>query len=123
MDPITITKTAYIAAAVVGIVFVVYAIAASLSKAGKDSDERTRLIILRAIGEKKYPGSDDKSMWEFMRRDTYHKLKLASNNNEQIDALTTDYNIIVEELKRLGKEEEYYGGEFTPHYERRDSLV
>lgn len=93
---------------------------AAMSRKQIDSD---RLEYLIAEGKKKFAGATGDSLLEFIRRDLYRQLRLAANNNKNIDQLSEDYVLIVGEQERIQSEEKMLGGEFMVAPFRRDNLA
>ena len=103
---------AIIAVIIIGIISVIITMGILLSPAlGGKKDDEVRYNNLMEEGNRKYPGSPQKSMIEFMRRDRYQQIRMASNNHEPIEDLSEDFIMLTDEIERLEELERMIGGE------------
>jgi hypothetical protein len=103
---------AVVAVIVLGIISVIITIGIMLSPAlGGKKDDEVRFNNLMEEGRRKYPGSPQRSMVEFMRRERYQQIRMASNNHEPIEELSEDFVMLTNEIERLDELERMIGGD------------
>lgn len=85
-----------------------------LSYLGNNNDADDKLLNkILDDGRKKFKAMPYKLMLEFIRNDIYNAIKIAQQQDKDIQKLSKEYLLITHEIDRLDKEEEDLGAEFT----------
>lgn len=84
-------------------------------RAGKKTDDNITLQSLRSEMDHLFPATSYRAQLEFMRRRKYAELKDATANDQEIERLSLEYQLIIEEQVRIKHETDSFGAEFDPY--------
>jgi hypothetical protein len=94
----------------------------ALVKVGAERDNELHWTLLMAEAERRFPNAMYRAKIEFMRRDRYAQIKLATERNEDITELTEDYNLLMDEEDRVTEGERQLGADFDPYVASQQKL-
>ena len=99
---------------IIGVIIVLISCFAIVSVGGKKDDEVRWANLLKEMNER-YPDATYKAKLEFMRRNRYAAIKIATQEDDDIVGLTDEYQLIIDEQERIEEGERQLGAEFNPY--------